>query len=180
MPQDVSSNLIQRLTERSQIFCHDIINIVQQLSEHHIENPVMSVPNDLDDFESRLMYKMLEAAPVFVVELIDGVADPIIVKATKTVEKMFGYFSGELIDQPISILIPKDKREIHRKHITELLVNLTERQMGANTSVQPEGIDKEGNRFPIELSWAVEVIHKRRFLIATVMRQLRGQLVEKQ
>lgn len=178
MPPSVNRDLIEKLSERTKIFCQDIINIVHHVEDHcKIENFDMPHPQqETNDFDARLMYKMLDAAPVFVVELFDGVNDPLIMKATKTLEKMFGYFSGELIDQPISLLIPDDKKDIHKSHILNLLGNLSERQMGENTNVQPEGIDKRGNRFPIELSWAVEIIHKRKFLIATVMRQLRGSV----
>lgn len=177
MQPNASPEIVEQLTECSRLFCQNIISIVQKMeigARLEIENKMPANPQGSDDFDAKLMWKMLDAAPVFVVEIFDGVTDPLILKATKTLEKMFGYFSGELIDQPISLLIPSDKRAVHGKHIAELLVNLSERQMGASTNVEPEGISKSGERFPIELSWAVEVIHKRRFLIATVMRQLRG------
>lgn len=179
MQPNVSPSIVEQLTERTKLFCQDIITIVQKVEiQTRLESEgdkMPANPQDSDDFDGKLMWKMLDAAPVLVVELFDGVTDPLILKATKTVEKMFGYFSGELIDQPISVLIPPDKRAVHGKHIAELLTNLSERQMGASTNVEPEGINKLGERFPIELSWAVEVIHRRRFLIATVMRQLRGK-----
>lgn len=177
MPQNASHDLIEMLAHKTKEFVQDIIQVVQSVERQHKVEDLGMRETEQDEIERKLVYDMLDAAPVIAVELVDGVDDPVILLTTRTTEQMFGYFSGELNGQPISILIPADKRLPHKSHILKLLQHPAERQMGAATDVKPEGVDKAGNRFPIELSWRIKVIDKRRFLIATVMRQLRGQSV---
>jgi len=112
----------------------------------------------------------IDAAPVLAVELVPGIYDPIMIRTTKALEGLFGYAPGQLNGQPISILIPPDKREQHKSHIKKFLEHPVDRQMGAH--VYPEGFTFQGVRFPILVVWTRFYVETRQFLAATIMPQL--------
>lgn len=115
----------------------------------------------------------IDAAPILAVELLPNVNDPIMVRTTQALETIFGYAPGELNGQPVSILIPPDKRQIHGQHILGFLEHPTDRQMGAD--VRPEGFTRDGRRFPIVVIWRRFFVDRRAFLAATIMPQLEDQ-----
>jgi PAS domain S-box-containing protein len=117
----------------------------------------------------------IDAAPILAVELLPNVNDPIMVRTTKALETILGYAPGELNGQPISIIIPPDKRPIHGQHILGFLEHPTDRQMGAN--VRPEGFTRDGRRFPIVVTWQRFFVERRQFLAATVMPQLEDERI---
>ncbi len=137
------------------------------------KGPTMPSASIVDSIE--FLKYFLDAGPVFAVELLPNVPDPIMIRTTKTLEGMFGYAPGELNGKPISILIPPDKKAIHGSHILRFLDHPTDRQMGNLGDVRPEGCTLKGERFPIVLTWTRFFVETRHFAAGTVMAQIENQ-----
>jgi diguanylate cyclase (GGDEF)-like protein/PAS domain S-box-containing protein len=62
---------------------------------------------------------------------------------------MFGYQAGELIGQPIEILLPERARRRHVHHRTAFQLNPTIRPMGGGLELY--GLRKDGSEFPLDI-----------------------------
>ncbi len=71
-----------------------------------------------------------------------------IVAVNVAAENMFGYQKGELIDQPLNLLIPKKNHANHQHHFENFIENSENRQMGHGRVLY--GIKKDGSLFPVE------------------------------
>ena len=71
-----------------------------------------------------------------------------IVAANVAAENMFGYQKGELIQQPLNLLIPKDYHANHKHHFENFIEHSEKRQMGHGRVLH--GIKKDGSLFPVE------------------------------
>jgi PAS domain S-box-containing protein len=91
--------------------------------------------------------ELLEAAPDSIIE-VDG--EGRIALFNSVTEKMFGYSRGELLGQPIEILVPEDFRAIHQKHRARYSNCPVARAMGSGLVLN--GQRKDGSRFPVEIS----------------------------
>jgi PAS domain S-box-containing protein len=149
--------------------CKDIVRLLERLGVPGDDGMARDSIADSADF----LHYMLDVPPVFAVELVEATDDPIIIKASRALEEMFGYAPGQLIGLAISALIPPDKRIAHKGWIVEFLKHPVDRQMGNLGNIEPEGIDITGKRFPIVLMWKRFYLEKRQFLAATVMQQVR-------
>lgn len=89
-----------------------------------------------------------------------------IVKANPFSEKLFGYDKGELIANPVEILIPDSFRNRHAGHRKKYHKKPVPRTMGANLELY--GQRKDGSRFPVEISLSHMDIDGERFAIAYV------------
>lgn len=70
---------------------------------------------------------------------------------SKPLGVMFGYpVAGELEGEVVEVLIPPEKREVHRSYREEYAKSPDVRLMGARRRL--EGVRKNGSRFPIEIS----------------------------
>ena len=65
-------------------------------------------------------------------------------------ERLFGYSRGELLGQPMEILLRNDICTIHRSHRQSYLAHPHTRLMGAGMSLA--GQRKDGTTFPVEIS----------------------------
>jgi PAS domain S-box-containing protein len=68
---------------------------------------------------------------------------------------MFGYQPGELIGQPVAILIPPDLREAHQQAFDAAVARLrkvNENWLYQRTDMPTEGLTKTGERIPLLLS----------------------------
>jgi PAS domain S-box-containing protein len=90
---------------------------------------------------------LLESAPDAIV-IIDEQAR--ISQVNKQVESMFGYERGELIDQPIEMLIPERFRGHHVAHRDAYIASPRTRPMGAGLELF--GRRRDGTEFPVEIS----------------------------
>ncbi|MFQ5991919.1 MAG: PAS domain S-box protein [Nitrospiraceae bacterium] len=75
----------------------------------------------------------------------------------KATETLFSYSQGELLDQPLTILMPERYREAHRKGLERVKSTGQTRLVGR--TIELHGLRKDGSEFPIELSlatWATE------------------------
>ncbi|MGA7180712.1 MAG: PAS domain S-box protein [Thiobacillaceae bacterium] len=69
-----------------------------------------------------------------------------------TLERMFGYEPGELLNQPVECLVPQAIRFSHTQQRMHYLQDPAVRSMGAGLNLQGER--KNGSTFPIEVSLA--------------------------
>jgi PAS domain S-box-containing protein len=65
-------------------------------------------------------------------------------------EALFGYSSGELIGQPLNILVPDRARAVHPDHRAGYFANPTARPMAAG--LEPTAQRKNGTEFPVDIS----------------------------
>ena len=72
----------------------------------------------------------------------------IIVASNVAADNMFGYNNGELLEQPLNILIPRRYRDNHPQHFKGFLHHSEKRQMGHGRDLY--GIKKNGDQFPVE------------------------------
>ena len=70
----------------------------------------------------------------------------------KGAEKMFGYAQGDALGQPLTILIPERYRSAHTAGVTRRRSGEPSRIMGQSLELQ--GLRKDGEEFPLELSLA--------------------------
>jgi len=75
-------------------------------------------------------------------------AEQIVVAANTAAEEMFGYSKGELINEHLDLLIPKDYHHSHHKHFNNFLDKSEKRQMGHGRDLH--GVKKDGSLFPVE------------------------------
>ena len=87
---------------------------------------------------------LMEHAPAAIL-LTDAAGT--IVLANRRVDEMFGYPPGQLIGQPIEILVPEAVRDRHRAHRARYLESPQARPMGANADIA--GRRQDGTEFPI-------------------------------
>jgi PAS domain S-box-containing protein len=80
--------------------------------------------------------------------IVDG--NGCIVEANPKTWQIFGYAKGELVGQPIEVLVPERLREQHRKHREAFLVSPRSRPMGIGMSLAARR--KDGTEFPVEVS----------------------------
>ncbi|MEN8649595.1 PAS domain S-box protein [Streptomyces sp. 21So2-11] len=90
---------------------------------------------------------LLEAAPDAMV-ITDG--DSTIVLVNRQAEQMFGYPRGELVGQPVTLLVPERLRAGHAAHQRAYLQFPQVRPMGAGLDLK--GRRKDGGEFPVEIS----------------------------
>lgn len=88
--------------------------------------------------------------------LFEGISEGIIVvdetqhvvEVNSATEAMFGYKKDELIHQHLDLLIPKNYRHNHHKHVDKFIENSEKRQMGHGRNLH--GLKKNGEIFPVE------------------------------
>ncbi|WP_282070863.1 PAS domain-containing sensor histidine kinase [Polaribacter atrinae] len=90
-----------------------------------------------------------------------------IVSVNSSVEKMFGYNTGELINQPLNVLIPKNYHAGHGAHFKGFMMNKEKRQMGNGRDLY--GARKNGDIFPLEAGLNPFQINGETFIMALVI-----------
>jgi PAS domain S-box-containing protein len=90
---------------------------------------------------------LMESAPDAMV--IVG-ANGRIVLVNRQTEQMFGYDRGELLGQPVEILIPQKFRSRHAAHRSGFVDDPKVRPMGAGLELF--GVRRDGTEFPVEIS----------------------------
>lgn len=73
-----------------------------------------------------------------------------IISWNQGVQKIFGYSKEEIINKPVTLLMPEKYRSNHDDHMNNFLISGKGTAMGS--TVELEGLKKEGTIFPIELS----------------------------
>jgi PAS domain S-box-containing protein len=90
---------------------------------------------------------LLEAAPDAVV-IVDAAGRIVIVNGQ--VERLFGYARGELLDQPVEVLLPDALRPVHQRHRDAYSAAPRTRPMGSGLDLSARR--KDGSLFPVEIS----------------------------
>jgi PAS domain S-box-containing protein len=96
-------------------------------------------------------------------------------------EKLFGYQTQQLVNQPIEILIPKNIAKHHHNLRNEYNANPTPRAMGSGRDLY--GLRKDGTEIPIEISLSPFSNHTGNYVIAfvidiTVRKKLDNEIVQ--
>lgn len=99
------------------------------------------------DVTSQRFRELLEAAPDAIIEVN---REGQIILLNRVTEQMFGYTRGELLHQPVEILIPQETRGRHLAHRQRYWSHPETRPMGSGLKL--EGQRKDGTRFPVEIS----------------------------
>ncbi|SDH32399.1 sensor histidine kinase [Winogradskyella thalassocola] len=90
-----------------------------------------------------------------------------IVEVNKAGEIMFGYDEGELSNQPLNILIPKNYHANHGAHFKGFVKEHKQRSMGHGRDIY--GAKKDGSIFPIEASLNPFNFHGHNFIMTLVI-----------
>lgn len=89
-----------------------------------------------------------------------------ILLANPQAETMFGYAQGELLGQPIEMLIPEQLRTVHSQHCLNFFQYPSQRPMGAGTNIQGRRLD--GSLFPVEIALVPQNYRGDAIVIATI------------
>lgn len=119
--------------------------------------------------EQEMMKAIIDGTAIITVSLTTG----LITGSTYVAEQMFGYLSHELRGQPLSILIPPDRREIHEKHFSKFVDEPIPRQMG-NRGMILEGYTKQETLIKVEIGLIPCFIKNERSVIAIIVRAREG------
>jgi hypothetical protein len=97
-------------------------------------------------FQNKNEFNLLFEAASEGIIVVDS--SQIIIAANTSVEKMFGYKEGEMINQPLTILIPSNYRPNHGAHFKSFMAHSEKRAMGQGRDLY--GVRKDGTQFPVE------------------------------
>lgn len=90
-----------------------------------------------------------------------------IVLANQQTGTMFGYSDAELIKQPIEILIPVNRRDVHATHVRNFSSQATGRRMAPDMLLT--GLARNGQEIPVEVGLNPLATSEGRFVIASVV-----------
>lgn len=93
--------------------------------------------------------------------------DGLIIKANSSVEKIFGYESGELTHKTVEDLIPHQFKKSHTNHRKYFANKPTRRAMGDRGDLW--GVKKNGTQIPLEISLNPTKIHDENVVVAFVI-----------
>lgn len=111
------------------------------------DRPAPSDQPALPSLDTEVYRKLLETAPDAIVVIEP--AGRIVFMSTQG-ERMFGYSPGELVGQPIEVLVPERLRASHREHRGDYTARPTARPMGSDMTLI--ALTKGKREFPVEIS----------------------------
>ena len=111
--------------------------------------------------DQKMLRAMFQEATIGIL-VVDGKGG--IVQINPFAERLFGYESGELINEKMEILLPESYRKRHVDHRQGYQKKPVPRTMGANFDLF--GLRKDGSKFPISISLSHMDIDGERFAIA--------------
>ena len=89
-----------------------------------------------------------------------------IVSMNRRAEKLFGYGPDELIEQPLSTIIPAKYQKAHEKHVHEFFNKGKSGKMAEGRVLH--GLKKSGEEFPLEVGLSPFKIYQRNYVLALV------------
>jgi len=90
-----------------------------------------------------------------------------IVETNDSVDQMFGYAEGELVKQPLNILIPQNYHANHGAHFKGFMKQQKKRQMGEGRDIY--GARKDGSTFPLEAGLNPFTIYGKNYVMAIII-----------
>ncbi len=93
--------------------------------------------------------------------------DQKIVANNRAAAEMFGYEKNELVNRPLSLLIPPKYRNAHPHHFKGFLEHSEKRQMGHGRDLY--GIKKDGEEFPVEAGLNPFKIDDRTYVMSLII-----------
>jgi PAS domain S-box-containing protein len=90
-----------------------------------------------------------------------------IIRTNPSAEKLFGYEKDQLLGKKIELLIPKRLSERHINHREKYAHNPHARSMGVGMELN--GLKKDGNEIPVEISLSPYSTHEGKFVIAFIV-----------
>ncbi|HSM62906.1 MAG TPA: PAS domain-containing sensor histidine kinase [Gillisia sp.] len=93
--------------------------------------------------------------------------DHYIVATNRSANTMFGYKTRELIDKPLSILIPNKYQNSHESHVSSFFNKGEHRQMGQGRDLY--GVKKNKDLFPVEVGLNPFDIYGHKYVMALVI-----------
>jgi PAS domain S-box-containing protein len=126
----------------------DLSKVGQDLKKvgRSLEQQVRVRTLELRESEERLK-TMIERAPDSIVYVKQ---DGTIELVNQRTEAIFGYDQGELIGQPLEVLLPESLRNRHRQQRKGFFSEPRMRPMGVGLELN--GLRKDGSKFPVEIS----------------------------
>jgi two-component system sensor kinase FixL len=116
------------------------------------------------------LQESIARANVYFESAVEGIVSVddrgLIVRANRTIERLFGYSPAELIGKPIEILIPERLRKVHGQHRELFFQAPRSRPMGLGLNLV--GRRRDGSEFPVEVSLTVTQTDQDRLVIAFV------------
>lgn len=131
------------------------------------ENPYRLKPSDLS---FREMFEASDSGIVIVTP------DGRISLANKRAEAMFGYSEKELLDAPVSMLVPDRVRHGHGAHLSGFAANPSARRIGSGLSLA--GRRKNGSEFPVDISLTPTSGEQGEYFIAIVRDMTHAKKIE--
>ncbi|WP_192901701.1 PAS domain-containing sensor histidine kinase [Psychroflexus aestuariivivens] len=106
--------------------------------------------------------------------LFEGISEGVIVvdehqkvvEVNSAAELMFGYQKNELLGQHLELLIPKEYRNSHHKHVERFVENSEKRQMGHGRDLY--GRRKNGDVFPVEAGLNPFVFQGEKYIMSLI------------
>jgi PAS domain S-box-containing protein len=123
------------------------VEITLHRVERNCATMVTIAARDVSERRKNEIRALLDTAPDAMV--IVG-ADGLVRLANRQLESMFGYGRNDLIGQPVEVLVPEDRREVHRRHRAAYAASPRVRQMGHGRDLN--GLRSDGTEFPVEIS----------------------------
>ncbi|MGV8946887.1 MAG: PAS domain-containing sensor histidine kinase [Lutibacter sp.] len=120
--------------------------------------PNLSVENE---FVFNVLFEAISEGVVVVDE------NQAIVSTNFAAEQMFGYAKEELKNQPLKILIPPSYHAAHGGYFNKFYKESSVRKMGQNKELY--GINKSGNKFPVEVGLNPFQIKDKTFVMSIVI-----------
>jgi two-component system, cell cycle sensor histidine kinase and response regulator CckA len=87
----------------------------------------------------------------------------------KAAERIFGYSISEMMDQQVTILMPRYLHEAHRVAVGGYLQ--TGQKHFTWTTIKLTGLHRSGREFPVEVSWG-EHVHGKRHIFTGIVRDI--------
>lgn len=108
----------------------------------------------------RTLYEALPDA------LLGVTPDGTIAMVNREAEREFGYSRGELIGQPIGILVPEDRRAQHQLHLKRYMERPTQRGMAESREIVARR--RDGSEFPVQIALSPHAYRGECLITATI------------
>lgn len=117
----------------------------------------------VDQLEDQDLFKSIFESSAQGILVVD--AHGVILRANHALENIFGYEHGDLINSPLEILVPQEKRIVHHKLQQKHNENPYDRAMG---KVAVWGLKKDGSQISLDISLNPTRIKDKKIVIAFV------------